>query len=122
MLITFLTDGWVITDVGQYKLVESSDLCIKKDQCTWMESKDVCSEQDSGYLARISSEKENSRILDVLNEKGMIGRNYHFFIGLEKIGSDLIWYNGKRKMGYDNFKPGKFLTILNLLQFSFKSW
>ena len=54
-------DEWIKTDVGQYKVVANNEdmkLCENEKQCTWMESKDVCTEEN-GYLAEISTKKEN---------------------------------------------------------------
>ena len=107
-----LIGDWIQTDVGQYKIIEDiegNSLCQKDDECDWKESKDIC-QKENGYLVRISSEKENSRILKVLSELKLIGSGFNFFIGLKYDGNNLVWsseFGFERKIGYQNFKKGK---------------
>ena len=91
---------------------EELDLCNNVEQCTWMESKDVCTEQN-GYLAEISSEKENDRIIQILTELEMTGDNRQFFIGLQMKKEGRIWSSSQRKVGYRNFKKSKCSFIPN---------
>ena len=111
-----LIGDWIQTDVGQYKIIEDiegNSLCQKDDECDWKESKDIC-QKENGYLVRISSEKENSRILKVLSELKLIGSGFNFFIGLKYIGKNFIWSSEigfERKIGYQNFKNGKALCF-----------
>ena len=111
--IIIFIDQWIQTDVGQYKVVEEIEknlLCASNDKCTWTESRDICRNQEKGYLVKISTNKENSRIFEVLRELRMIKSDFNFFIGLQKIGNDLIWSAGSldnRTAGYKNFQTGK---------------
>ena len=109
-------DEWIKTDVGQYKVVANDKdmkLCTNEKQCTWMESKDVCTEE-KGYLVEISSKKENDRIIQVLTELEMTGNNRQFFIGLQKKEEGFMWSSSQRKVGYQNFKKSKRFLVLKI--------
>ena len=108
-----LIGDWIQTDVGQYKVVEDIEknaLCASNNKCTWIESRDICRNQEKGYLVKILSDKENHRIFEVLRNLRMTKTGFNFFIGLRKIGKDLIWSDGSpdnRTAGYKNFQTGK---------------
>ena len=107
-------DEWIKTDVGQYKVVANNEdmkVCENEKQCTWMESKDICT-GENGYLAEISSKKENDRIFQVLTELGMTGNNRQFFIGLQKKEEGFVWSYSQRKVGYQNLNKSKRSFIL----------
>ena len=112
----FLTDDWIQTDVGQYKVVQD----IKEIDWTWMKSKDRCTGKENGYLAKISSEKENVRITEVLEAIGLVKERLHFYIGLKTMDNNFVWSSDQRKAGYQNFRYGKyfdfplFTLLLNL--------
>ena len=44
-----LSDDWVKTDVGSYKLVNINyhQICSKESGCNWEESKEVCEKEGS---------------------------------------------------------------------------
>ena len=87
--------------------IERNENCKDQEGGTWMDSKDLCTESEGGYLVKISSEKENSRILEILEETGMLRKGFNFYIGLQKIKGQLVWSADKREVGYENFKQGK---------------
>ena len=110
-LLKFRKDDWIQTDVGQYKVIEEIDL-------TWMKSKEICTGKENGYLAKISSEKENSRITEVLEATGLFKKRFHFYIGLKTIDNKFVWSSDQRKAGYLNFKQGTYFDycLFSLLE------
>ena len=80
---------------------------IEENDSTWMKSKEICTGK-GGYLAKIASEKENSRITEVLEGMGLVEKRLHFYIGLQAVDNKLVWSSDQRKVGYQNFREGKY--------------
>ena len=114
-----ILDEWILTDVGKYKVikdVEANGLCNKIEGCSWMESKDICTMEEGGYLAQISTEKENGRILEVLTELKFVEKGFNFYIGLQKKNDEHFWSSDLKKVGYANFKQGKILKSILIVK------
>ena len=73
-----------------------------------MNSNEICTRKENGYLATISSEKENVRITEVLTAMGLVEKRFNFYIGLKTMDNKFIWPSDQRKAGYQNFKQGTF--------------
>ena len=65
---------------------------------------------EGGYLAKISSEKENEEILEVIERLGSYVQGFHFHIGLNDIkkDGDYRWVSDNTSKEYDNFNTGSF--------------
>ena len=94
---------------------------MKEIDLTWMKSKKICTGKENGYLAKISSEKENGRITEVLEAMGLVEKRLHFYIGLKTMDNNFVWSSDQRKVGYQNFKQRRyfdfclFVLLVNLL-------
>ena len=72
-----------------------------------MRSKEIC-EEEGGHLVKISSGKENLRIMELMNEMKLVGKRFGFYIGLQyqKKADSLVWSSDQTKVGYENFANG----------------
>ena len=107
-----ILDGWIKTDVGQYKIfnVDYHGICSETDGCTWDESKRVC-EQEGGYLTKITSQEENDKIKGLLKSVFPLSNcstKIHFHLGLNDIEDEGVyrWTSDDSTMSYDNFYRG----------------
>ena len=105
-------DGWIKTDVGQYKIfnLDYHGICSEIDGCTWDESKRVC-EQEGGYLTKITSQEENDKIKGLLKSVFPLSNcstKIHFHLGLNDIEDEGVyrWTSDDSTMSYDNFYRG----------------
>ena len=82
-------------------------ICSKETGCNWEESKEVC-EKEGGYLVKITSKEENSKILEIIDYMGNAGQEFNFWLGLNDIEKEggLRWISDNSAVGYDNFNSG----------------
>ena len=81
---------------------------IETNDLNWMKSKDICTGEENGYLAKISSEKENVRITEVLEATGLAEKHLRLYIGLKTMDNKFVWSSDQRQAGYLNFKHGTY--------------